>query len=191
MLKILRGLLMLTGMLMLGGCLVQSVNRYYTDAAVCTIPSIAGEWRPLDDKGAVAPGKPWLFQDNKVVTYEKNNVPATIKVTYFKLGDTYFVDSTADDPAEESNHWWTMHVFPVHLVAKVEFQGNRLTLTPPDSRWLEQAIKEKKLDLPHIRAREGGVYLFTPTPEAWEAFLKKYAADKNVFSETNALRFRR
>jgi len=186
-----RVLLILTMMLILAGCIVQSVNRFYTEASVCTIPSVAGEWRLLDDKGAPVPGKPWVFQDGKVVTYEKNGAPADIKVTYFRIGETFFMDSTVDEPAAGSNHWWTMHVSPVHVVSKIEIQDSRMTLTPVDYRWLDKAVKDKSVTLQHVRLQEGDSLLFTASPEEWGVFLKKYARDRAVFSEENALRFNR
>jgi hypothetical protein len=189
MLKTFRLLFVLTTMLVFSGCIVQSVDRFYTEASVCTIPSIAGEWRLLDDKGSPLPGKPWIFRDDKVVTYEKNGAPANIKATYFSVGDAFFMDSTADEPTDGANHWWTMHVFPVHVVSKIEIQGNRLTLTPVDYRWLEKTLKDKRITLSHIRLKEGDSMLFTASPEEWSAFLKKYALDRAVFSGENALRF--
>ncbi|MGC2062534.1 MAG: hypothetical protein WA610_06115 [Thermodesulfovibrionales bacterium] len=187
--KTLRVLLILTAMLILAGCIVQSVDRFYTEASVCAIPSITGEWRLLDDKGLPGSGKAWIFQGDKVVTYEKNNTQANVKTIYFKLGDTFFMDSTADEPAEGANHWWTMHVFPVHVVSKIEIQDNRMTLTPVDYRWLEKAIRDRVVTLPHIRPKEGDSMLFTASPEEWSGFLKKYAVDSNVFSGENAIRF--
>ncbi|MBA4371400.1 MAG: hypothetical protein C0402_00915 [Thermodesulfovibrio sp.] len=189
MMKTIKMLPLLTVALFLASCIVQSVNRFYTETSVCAVPAIAGEWRPLDDKGSPAPVKPWIFGENKVLTYEKNNAPANLKVTYFSVGKAFFMDSTADDPGEGANQWWSMHVFPVHIVAKIEIQDNRLTLTPLDYRWLEKAIKAKTITLSHIIQKEGDTLLFTASPEEWSGFLKKYAADKEVFSETNALRF--
>jgi hypothetical protein len=189
MLKTLRVLLILPILLSLAGCIVQSVDRFYTETSVCTLPSIAGDWRLLDDKASPVSGKPWRFLADTVLTYEKNGAPATIKVQYFKIGDTFFMDSTADEPVDGANHWWTMHVFPVHVVSKIELQGDSLTLTPVDYRWLENAIQEKAVTLPHVRSKEGDTLLFTASSEAWSGFLKKYALDKKVFSGENALRF--
>lgn len=189
MLRTFRILFILTAMSALAGCIVQSVGHFYTKASVCAIPALEGEWRLLDDKGSPVSGRPWIFQGDTVVTYEKNGSPADIKVTYFRIGETFFMDSTADEPAEGSNHWWTMHVSPVHVVSKVEIHDNRMTLTPVDYGWLERAIKEKTVSLPHIRLKEGNTMLFTASPEEWNGFLKKYAPDRDVFSGENAVRF--
>lgn len=171
----------------LAGCIVQSLNPYYTEAALCNIPGIAGEWMLLDE-GKPQSGKPWSFGSDKVITYDTNGISASVKVVYFRSGETFFLDTIADSPGEGTNRWWTMHLLPVHIVTKVELRGNRLTLTPIDYDWLEKALESGLVRLPHLRQKDEGTVLFTASPSEWMDFLEKYSHDGRVFSDKNAVR---
>jgi hypothetical protein len=173
----------------ISGCIVQSLNPYYTKESVTTVPGITGEWRLLDEKGNPAPGRPWVFQKDKVLTYEKKTAEGTLRTTYFRIGEALFLDTLADDPGDGTNKWWTMHVFPVHLVSKVEIHDNRMALIPIDYDWIDRALKNRDVKLPHTRLKEGDSVIFTASPEEWTEFLKKYSSDRNVFQEKNAVRF--
>src|ERR1700690_2675549 len=118
--------------LFIPGCIVQSLNPYYKKESVAIVPGISGEWRLLDEKGSPGPGRPWVFTEDKVLAYEKNVAEGKLKATYFRIGESIFLDTVADEPGEGTNKWWTMHVFPVHVVAKVVINDNRLTLIPID-----------------------------------------------------------
>lgn len=171
----------------IAGCIVQSLNPYYTEDSVCNIPGIAGEWTLLDE-GKPQSGKPWSFGSDKVITYDKNGIPASVKVVYFRIGETFFLDTIADGPGEGTNRWWTMHVFPVHIVTKVEIRDNRLTLTPIDYNWLEKALENGIVRLPHLRQKDEDSVLFTASAREWMDFLRKYSHDGSVFSDKNAVR---
>ncbi len=169
------------------GCVVQSVNPYYTTDSVCTVPGIGGEWTALDDQGKPESPRPWIIGPDKIFTFNKNGAPGTLKAVYFRIGETLFLDTTAEGPTQQMSAWWTMHVYPVHVVSRIDVKGDRLTLTPVDYNWIEKALKDGRVKLPHLRQRGEDSLLFTASPEAWMDFLKKYARDGNVFSEKNAL----
>jgi hypothetical protein len=173
----------------LTGCIVQSLNPYFTKESICTIPGIAGEWTLLDEQGKAQSLKPWVFGSDKVLTYDKNGAQGVVDVVYFSIGKTFFLDTIANGPEEESNKWWAMHLFPVHVVTKVEIHDNRLTLIPIDYAWLEKALKNGGVKLPHVLQKDEDFILFTATSDEWMAFLKKYSHDRNVFSDKNAVRF--
>jgi hypothetical protein len=181
--------LMVFFLFLLPGCIVQSLCPFYTKESVCNIEGISGEWKLLDDKGNPESGKPWIFQKDKVIASDKSGSQGTLKVTYFRTGESFFMDTIADDPSEGTNKWWVMHVFPVHVVTKVEIHDNTLTLTPIDYNWIEKTLKDKTGTLPHILNKDENSFLFTASPQEWIEFLKKYSNDVNVFSKENALRF--
>ena len=189
MLKTSRIIVLLASMLILAGCIVQSVGRFHTKESACRVPPVAGEWRLLDEKGTPVPGRSWKFKGVRVIAFDNGGLPAEIEVAYFRAGNAFFLDSTAGEPAGGSNHWWTMHVFPVHVVSKIEFDEKSLTLIPIDYTWMEKAVKEGTVSLPHIYSDKDNMVLFTASPEEWMEFLKKYASDEDVFSRKNALRF--
>jgi len=182
-------LLSAIALFILTGCYVQSLNPHYSREQIITLPGIEGDWRLLDDKGKPEDARPWVFGKDKATATEKGGISGKMKTVYFRIGETVFMDSVADEPAENTSKWWTMHVFPVHLVSRVEIKDKSLTLTPLDYSWFEKAIKNKNISLPYIKSGDGEQLMFTASPEEWTVFLKKYSGDPAVFSTDNALRF--
>lgn len=175
--------------LMLAGCIVQSLNPYYTKESISEIPGIEGEWNLLGDNGKPQPVKPWLFGKEKILAYDERGTQGMLKAVYFRAGESFFLDTTAEEPSKETNEWWVMHVFPVHLVTRVEIHEDKLTLTPIDYSWLEKAMKSGDVNLPHIMQKEENSLIFTASAEEWMGFLKKYANDKDVFPASKAMNF--
>lgn len=178
-------------LLLLGGvsgCIVQSLNPYYTKESTSEIQGPAGEWTLLDGEGKPQSVKPWVFSKDEVHTYDKNGTHGVVKAVYFRIGEAVFLDTMADDPPKGMSEWWTMHVMPVHVVTRVYVHEDRLTLTPIDYAWLKKAVGDGVVKLPHILQKEEDGILFTASAEEWTDFLKKYGEDANVFSAKNAIR---
>jgi hypothetical protein len=173
----------------LAGCFVQSLNPYYTKESVSVFPGIAGEWTLVDERGMPRADRPWAFAADKISTYDKNGTSGTLKVVYFRIGESFFLDTTVDEPGAGTTEWWTMHVFPAHLLTKAEIRDGRLMLIPLDYGVLEEAMRKGAVKLPHIRPKDEDAVLFTASSEEWMDFLKKNLNDPVLFSEKNALRF--
>lgn len=174
---------------MLAGCIVQSIYPFYTKESISEIPGIEGEWSLLNDNGKPQPVKPWSFSKNKILANDEHGTQGTLKAVYFKAGGSFFLDTTAEDPSKETNEYWTMHVFPVHIVTRVDINENKLTLTPVDLSWLEKAMETGGVDLPHIMQKEDNSLIFTASAEQWMVFLKKYSNDKDAFPAAKAISF--
>jgi hypothetical protein len=176
----------------LSGCLVQSIDPYYTDGSITDIPALKGQWTLVEEQGKkLQPVKAWVFEGDKIITYAERVSEGVLRAKCFKVGDSLFMDTYPDDPDEKANKWWVMHVFPIHVLTKIELQDDHLTLTPINESWMQDALKNGTLALPHIRQKGENSVLFTASPEQWMEFLKKYAANKSVFDEKNSLRFLR
>ncbi len=182
----------LFGTLLLAGCIVQSLHPYYTKEAVCTIPGIEGEWKLIVRKSEGKPVKPWVISSNKILTYDEKGAPGLLAAVYFRVGESFFLDTIAEEPPEgTTSTWWTMHLLPVHIVTRVDLHDNTLTLTPLDYDYLEKALEKGGVKLSHIRQKDENTLLFTASPEEWMEFLKKYGKDKSVFSDENAVQLMR
>ena len=120
-------------------------------------------------------------------TYDEKNKYAELKVVYFKIDGTYFMDVTAGrllkDKEESGNSYWGVGVTFVHALCKIDIGKNKLTIIPLDSGWFTDRIKDGTLNLPYVKSTaEDGNEIFTATPEEWVTFLKKYKDSKDVFN---------
>lgn len=175
--------------LLLGGCVVQSFHPYCTEASKVETPeAIVGLWKPVKltgNKEDLEEITAWRFSKDSVLTHNKENVPSLLDTTFFKIDGELYCDFTAADPAKNkpmANDYWVLNVTPVHTLCKVALKGDRLALSPLDYSWLEKAVKAKEVSLPVLK-RKGGLYLYTATPEQWEAFLKEHGKNEEVFSD--------
>ena len=169
------------------GCIVQSLHPFYTKGALIKLPQLDGEWQLLESTGSDVSKKnikPWTFKDDEIQTFDGKGVGSVLNVKYFKVDDALFMDITAGEPDETKlNLWWYMHVVPVHSVASVKMKEDMLMVFPLDYDWVEEALKEKKISLPHIKIDGENMIVFTAGPETWMAFLRKYRDDETVFPD--------
>ncbi len=175
--------------LVLSGCIVQSVQPFYAASSIVQVPGIEGEWAMLDAKGKARDQNAWNFGRDRVITYDDQGARGELKVTYFRVGDGYFADATADEPSAGTSSWWVMHVVPVHTVSRVVLTDDSLVIVPLSFAWMKRAIREQRVSLPSIRWDAADDLVFTATSEEWLAFLEKFGSNTDVFPEDGALRF--
>jgi len=168
---------------------VQSLHPFYTAQAVIESPVEKGEWTMVDKTGKPEMPKPWAFEKDKITVYDEHGASGILKVVYFKVGKKIFIDSIADEPGKGVCTWWAIHLTPVHTLCRVEIQDDHLTLTPIDHEWIENALKNKTIKMPHLERNEQDFLVFTASSEEWMAFLKTHLDDSGLFPETSALTF--
>lgn len=175
--------------LLLTGCYVQSLNPFYTKKVVIDFPEIVGDWNVIQHGNNYIPyakQEPWRFKKNSVEIVDDKGIQSLMRTTYFKFGDTVFMDSTPTDPEEQSGvgKYWVAHVYPVHLLCKVIVEGDTLTLMPLNYDWFEKNKNSLRNEIPYIEIDEP--MMFTATSEQWMSFLKKHKDTKGVFDQENA-----
>lgn len=182
--------LLLLFCVLLSGCYIQSLNKFYTDDLKTELPQIAGEWISIIHMGEDVSNKnisPWKFTKGKIETYDENNKYSELEVVYFKIGDNLFMDFTAGNPSKASkdigNFFWGAGVTHTHSLCRITFGDDNLVIIPLNIDWFEDRIKEKKLNLSLVKADKDSNYIFTAPTDQWISFLKTYASDKDVFSE--------
>ncbi|MBN1256716.1 MAG: hypothetical protein JXA52_03310 [Planctomycetes bacterium] len=188
-------------MLLASGCVVQSINPYCTDESVIEPPAdLLGEWQPVipdEAQATTPPQKSWTFEKQKILTYGENDIPAWLDSWYFKIDGQLYLDTRASEPDEKQmNGWYFFHVTPVHVLSKVELKGDMLEISPLSYDWMKQAVQDNKIVVTHVEKESRpnleesfilsaikfqGDYLFTASPQEWEAFLEKYAEEPGVF----------
>ncbi len=179
----------LVGLVLLGGCVVQSFHPFYRDAAKVELPQVPGEWNLIaagNDTNVTC--KPWVFTaDYGLLTYDEKDVPSKLQATFFKVDNQLFCDFQASDADQAKiNAYWIFHVRPVHTVCKAQLDSRQLTLIPLNFDWFKKALVSKQVDLPHLKGKNDDDFLVTATPDQWALFLEKYGADTNAFPRDSA-----
>jgi len=176
----------------LNGCVVQSLNPFFTKDAVVPLAHLWDEWDRIDHSdGLPASARPWEIGKTEITTYDGDK-PGPLKVTYFRVGQNTFVDATAGDLDSDSpcgNAWWSFNIRAVHTLARIIFAKDRLEVRPLDYDWLNREIDAERVNLP--RTETGNDFVFTATPSEWMEFLKKHGSSTDAFPEKEALIFTR
>ncbi len=181
--------------ILLGGCIVISLQPFYTEEAVVELPQLDGEWSLLRDAGEDVSGKKikhWVFRGTVVQTYDEHGIGSILRIKYFKIDDTLFMDVTAGEPDESRlNRWWYMHVIPVHSLLRLDMKGEVLILTPLNYDWLEERVESKETSLPFIWLKGDDMMVFSADPGRWMDFLKKHKDSPEAFSKDLSYRLKR
>ncbi|MDT8389688.1 MAG: hypothetical protein RRC34_04165 [Lentisphaeria bacterium] len=172
------------------GCYVQSLNTFFTDDLKIELSDIEGQWVSVAQAGEAMEGEkitPWVFGEETIGTYDGKNNFSELDVTYFKIGETVYMDFTAGEPGDDfekvCNSFWVAGITPVHSLCKVILQGDTLVMIPMSYEWFEKRIKEKTLKLHYVKAGEESLPVFTVSSKEWVAFLKQHGDDKTLFNE--------
>jgi len=141
----------LAGLLILPGCWTISIEPLFdgpNDPALTLDQSIVGTWMNLDE-GCQSTLTIAVSGRN----YDLTNVPGAgcqsdAKTTRYqahlvKLGDQRFLD-VEPDYREVCDL-----CLPTHTFSLLTLENNNLLLTPLDTEWLFQAIRDKKVELAH------------------------------------------
>ena len=164
--------------LWIGGC-VPSLNALYTDDTAIEDPQLLGDWVDKENRTIVAFAK----GQGKAYTLAHTSPEwphANFIVYVVELGGSKFLDVYPNVKAEE-NPMREVHLIPAHTFCKYWIDKNGLHLAPLSPDWLRDKIEKKEVDLPHQMV-ENTLLLTAPTDKL-QAFVKKYAGDKDAFGE--------
>ena len=176
----------LVSIMFLAGC-VLSLEPFYTKESVIEMPALNGKWQPADNKGNPEKNEePWVFDDDKILTFDKGD-SGLLHVTYFSIGGLIFADTTVHK-LQGINEWQAIHLMPVHMVSRIEVEGNQLTVRPLNINWFDDFIQEHPF-ANSVEIDEYNTLMVNASSQDWVNFLKKYGADKGAFSENGAFEF--
>lgn len=167
---------------LISGCLVQSLNPYYTEDLLIERPELNGKWIPVDDKNEAAY---WVFDNNEITVHGKTDDKLDyLDVHYFKLDNIIFIDLTVTNFKNyHATDTSLIHLFPVHTVYKLKINRDSLTIIPLNKDWFEEAVKNKEIEIPFITSSESEPILYTNYSSSWVDFLKKYGDNHQAFDE--------
>lgn len=180
----------------LSGCLVLSFYPFYTEKDLFENDILTGKW--IDEDSLVWDFTHPLIKTNNTETINKKTYNLNLtdydfkntsySVNLFKLGNTYFLDFYVDKienqtsaPSKNDVTWWSLHLLPVHTIAKLNIEGNSLKISWFDVTWLEEQIKEKKIKIRH--EANGNNILLTAKTKDLQKLIIKYAESEEAFKD--------
>lgn len=125
--------------------------------------------------------------DYALMSSEKGRTGRPIAVRLGRIGGTLYWDATAL-PGEDHEGLRDQHLLPLHSIARVRAEGDRLVVAPLRSDWVKAALADASLDTPHVEI-EGEPLLTGSTAELQELLLA-HGDDEGAFAE-EALTLRR
>ena len=175
----------------LAGCVVHSVNPFYTRERVIEMPGMYGQWMLKESVFKEGTDQPWTFSKDSIIIPGDKGMASALSARFFKVNDMVFVDTIAAEPQQDVSLWWTLHISPMHTVSKVIVSEHALRVIPLDASWMEEAVKNKLVLLPAVWHEEQRMHFFTASSAEWVEFLKKYGSDPQAFPEKDAFVFAR
>jgi len=187
------------------GCMVQSINPFYTSASKVAYPQVIGRWQLVKERGrdlADPENKvvidPWVIKAfgrgqlapaYEVTSFDRNNREGKLGVTFFTVGgETYCDVTSAQQP--NASLYVTITSYQLHILCKVELKDELLCLRFIDRQWMQKALDSKEVAFP-VLSRENRAVLVSATAEEWKAFLDKYGKTDGVFSDKNPMELKR
>ena len=142
-----RNLLRFVSLLLLGiaaGCTIYSINPFCSKDKVVDLKEVNGSW-----KLNVVAGEDvsridithWEITDNTLITYDKNGKRSDFNIVFFKLKGQLFADVIGKSP--QNNDYWNITVLPMHILLKVELNGENMVFIPLNMEWFNKVDNEK------------------------------------------------
>lgn len=169
----------LLGCFLLSGCVVGSINPFYTPDSVVKRPDLYGRW-DFDKSQNPQPNSQAIISEGKATIFDAGGKPLDAKITFFKVEDSLFADIYPDQ-GDLKVRLVGEQAPAVHLVALVKPETDRIKFNELNYDWLSQEVESKKINLRYTRMGVNTDILFTPTSNEWMEFLKKYRNDPNAF----------
>ncbi|MGD0089734.1 MAG: hypothetical protein ABSE73_07425 [Planctomycetota bacterium] len=194
------------------GCMVQSMNPYYTQNSLVAYPQVVGRWQLVKERGRdLANTKdkivinPWTIRATRleqeeleaglgtriyvVTSYDQSNREGKLRAIFFTVGDETYCDVTSA-PELKVNTYSSITTLRLHLLLKVELKDDVLRLRFIDRQWLQTALESKEIVFPVLGDERNAILLNATSPQ-WKAFLEKYGKTEGVFSNDNPMELKR
>jgi hypothetical protein len=187
------------------GCMVQSINPFYTKESLAAYPQAVGRWQLVKERGRdfgnaenKAAIDPWTIKalgggqgapTYEVTSFDGNNREGKLSAAFFTVGGETYCDITSPYPPNAS-YYVTTNLFQVHMLFKVELKEEVLRLRFIGRQWMQKALDSKELAFQVLNTRNRAV-LLNATSEEWKSFLEKYGKTEGVFSDKDAMELKR
>ncbi len=164
---------------LVSGCVVGSLNPFYTADLVMKMPELYGKWYFIQDIEA-NDESPMVLSEGKMTVYDDKGVPEDAQVTFFKVDETLFIDVFPDKGRLKED--LVKDEPPVHLVSRVKIVGpDKMSFNSLDYEWLAKEVEAGNINLSHKPAVTDSDIVFTASSAQWVDFLRQYKDDLRAF----------
>ena len=166
------------------GCIL-SEHAYYKEKDVTDLPSLVGEWKPIENKRdsnqhyiviiKERPGKYTVIDKELDKASKFVKADTSVHVTLFSLGGNYYLD--------HFKPFSTDSLKPVHFLQELKINNDKLEIFVISSKEIQKLIHKNKLTLPFIKKEDGTVILTASTAQV-QNFITN---NKNIFEKEGKL----
>ena len=176
------------------GCFTQtSIQPFLTADEGVVVPELAGQWIETEgDHPDILELTPAVSKSPDTWTLrleEKGDEPpAVLEVRLGRMGDHLVWDMTVPEDKNAST-LVAVHRLPLHSLARLSLDGDRLSVAYLDPEWFSKRAKEGALDVAHLEIEEDSLLLTAPTDELRDAVLAHWEeafGDTSVFVRRKA-----
>ncbi len=168
--------------LLISGCWVRSLHPIYTQKDLVSDDRIVGTWMLKggeNDDVQIA-----VFERGKDdaygLVYLNDGEVGKFDARLVRVGKQLYLDIQPDEFKDLSGEV-VVHLLPTHGFMKIDLGKQSFKITPMNYKWLEEKAKSGKLDLAHDILDK--TVVLTASTEELQVFLKKYADDKQAFTD--------
>ena len=163
--------------LFLTGCVLGSVNPFYTPELVVDVPELYGTW--FETENGAQDESPIVIAKDKITTYDDKGTPSDAKIVFFKIDDTLFVDIFPDSGQLKKDLVGDGDA--VHLLNRVSIDGEKISFNSLDYEWLSKEVEAGRMTLPHQPPANKEDIVFTAASVQWVEFLRAHKDDPKAF----------
>lgn len=120
-----------------------------------------------------------LEGDYALTASEKGRTHRPIAVRLGRIAGTLYWDATAL-PGESHEGLRDQHLLPLHSIARIRVDGDRLVVAPLRSDWVKAALADGSLDTPHVEIE--GEPLLTGSSAELQQLLLAHGDDEGAFA---------
>jgi hypothetical protein len=187
-------------MLSMTGCLVSSLHPFFKPKDKIFDPAMVGTW--IDGDSCI-----WTIIPNKVSEYfmGPEKIDSTYQITYYEEDDkkgifagtlfqikgVKYVDFYPDPDEEHCNtDLTTMHHFPTHTLARVQYNRDSILIYWYGEDWLNELFEQNRIRIKHETVSISPDYqshVLTASTEELQKFIKKYANDPKTVEDIDQI----
>jgi hypothetical protein len=173
---------------LLGGCVVQSIQPLFSEKEYVSAPDLPGTWVQKDEGKQVGV---WVFSTNelryRLAHTDEKGRKATFDVIAGKIGTNTFLDFTLNDiePHDSLNDFAAVSLIGAHVFAKVSKKDGTLILAGMNYDWLETHLKENPKAVTHILQEKRPI--LTAATDELQKFVGRHANDATAFKNEISL----
>ena len=160
----------------------KAVEPLFAEGDRVSEPALVGAWASDGDE-------PFTLSirasdgDYTLTTSERGRTGRPVAVRLGRIGGTLYWDATSL-PGEDHEGLREQHLLPLHSIARVRVEGDRLVVAPLRSDWVKAALAAASLDTPHAEIE--GEPLLTGSTAELQQLLLAHGGDEDAFAEEAA-----